>query len=44
MDSTDQAQERPERIGNVLSIVFLVALAALFVYGYMPRILSTLTG
>lgn len=42
MSSTKNGQEAPERIGNVLSIVFLVALAALFLYGYTPRILSTI--
>ena len=42
MDSTENGQDAPERIGKVLSIVFLLALAALFVYGYAPRIISTI--
>ena len=42
MSSTRNRQEAPERIGNVLSIVFLVALAALFLYGYTQRILLTI--
>jgi hypothetical protein len=29
----------PEKIGNVLSIVFLVLLAALFLWGYIPNFL-----
>lgn len=28
-----------DKIGNVLSIIFLVCLAALFLYGYLPRFL-----
>lgn len=42
MNSIDQTPEWPERLGNVLAIVFLVALAALFLYGYLPRFLATL--
>ena len=42
MDSKNATQNGPERLGHVLSIVFLVALAALFVYGYLPRLMSTL--
>lgn len=44
MDDSDRAQERPERIGKVLSIVFLAALAALFIYGYAPRFAYSLFG
>jgi hypothetical protein len=44
MDSTDQPQELPERIGKILSIVFLLALAALFVYGYAPRFAYSVFG
>jgi hypothetical protein len=29
----------PEKIGNVLSIVFLALLAVLFLYGYIPNFL-----
>ena len=42
MDSTENDQEMPERIGKVLSTVFLAALAVLFIYGYASRIFSTL--
>jgi hypothetical protein len=42
MNNNNASQDGPERLGNVLSIVFLVALAALFVYGYAARIISTL--
>jgi hypothetical protein len=41
-DNRDKTQGKPERIGNVLSIVFLLALAALFLYGYAQRILATI--
>ena len=41
MDSTENSQEVPERIGHVLSIILLLALAALFLYAYVPRILAT---
>lgn len=42
MDSTDNSQKAPERIGNVLSIILLAALAALFLYAYVPRFMTTL--
>ena len=41
-ESLDDTQGTPERIGKVLSTVFLVALAALFAYGYVSRFFSTL--
>jgi hypothetical protein len=41
-ESSDDTQGTPERIGNVLSIIFLLALAGLFIYGYAARIYSTL--
>jgi hypothetical protein len=31
--------QRTDQIGNVLSIIFLVCLAAFFLYGYLPRFL-----
>jgi hypothetical protein len=31
--------ERTEKLGNMLSIVFLAVLAALFLYGYLPHFL-----
>jgi len=42
MNSDNGGQDGTERLGNVLSIVFLVALAALFLYGYLPRFIATL--
>jgi hypothetical protein len=44
MDSNEHAGELPERIGNVLSILLLLALAALFAYGYAPRIAMSIFG
>jgi hypothetical protein len=42
MESSEDTQGTPERIGKVLSTIFLVALAALFAYGYAARFISTL--
>ena len=42
MNSYNGSQDGPERLGKVLSIVFLVALAALFLYGYLPRLMATI--
>jgi hypothetical protein len=44
MDSNEHAGELPERIGNVLSIILLLALAALFAYGYAPRFAYSIFG
>jgi hypothetical protein len=44
MDSSERGRELPERIGNVLSIILLLALAALFAYGYAPRFAYSIFG
>jgi hypothetical protein len=44
MDNGNATEEGPERLGKVLSIVFLLALAALFVYGYAPRFAISIFG
>jgi hypothetical protein len=41
-ESSEDTQGTPERIGKVLSVIFLLALAALFIYGYAGRIISTI--
>jgi hypothetical protein len=33
------SEEGPERLGEVLGTIFLVALLALFLYGYVPHFL-----
>lgn len=44
MDDSERASEVPERIGKVLSIILLLALAALFAYGYAPRFAISIFG
>jgi len=41
-ETNEQPQDAAERIGNMLSIVLLLGLAALFIYGYAVRIIATL--
>ncbi len=43
-ETTEQAQEKSDRIGNALSIVLLLGLAALFIYGYAPRFIYSIFG
>jgi hypothetical protein len=33
----ETTHDRIESAGNVLSIIFMIALAAFFLYGYLPR-------
>jgi hypothetical protein len=40
MAENDNNEQRADKIGNVLSIIFLVCLAAFFLYGYLPRFLG----
>lgn len=37
MAENDNSSQLPEKIGNVASIVFLIGLGALFLYGYMSH-------
>ncbi len=43
-ESTEQTQDTPERIGKALSTVLLLALAALFIYGYAARFMISIFG
>jgi hypothetical protein len=40
MAQNDNNGQRADKIGKMLSIVFLVCLAAFFLYGYLPRFLG----